>query len=127
MSTDIPPVKANTSQDPKTRLSEYEMVSQIRSEDFLCTSAGAVPDSAFSTLLLAGHETTSNATSFMLWELAKHQDVQARLRREIGSVRAANGGAQLTADDLDRMPYLQAVVKVLDLSVGILRSLPVTS
>lgn len=48
----------------------------------------------------------------MLWELAKHQDVQARLRREIGSVRAANGGAPLTAEDLDRMPYLQAVVKV---------------
>ncbi|KAF9646191.1 cytochrome P450 [Thelephora ganbajun] len=88
-------VKANNSQDPKTRLSEYEMISQIR------------------TLLLAGHETTSNAMSFMLWELAKHQDVQARLRREIESARAANGGAPLAADDLDRMPYLHAVVKEL--------------
>ena len=55
----------------------------------------------------------------MLWELAKHQDVQARLRREIGSVRAANGGAPLTAEDLDHMPYLHAVVKVLKSPIGI--------
>lgn len=54
----------------------------------------------------------SNSMSFMLWELAKHQDVQARLRREIASVRAANGGAPLAAEDLENMPYLQAVVKV---------------
>ena len=127
VNADVLPVKANTSQDPKTRLSEYEMVSQIRSEEFLRTSAGPIPDSEYSTLLLAGHETTSNATSFMLWELAKHQDVQARLRREIGSVRAANGSTPLTAEDLDRMPYLQAVVKVLKLPIGTSRSSPVTS
>ena len=48
----------------------------------------------------------------MLWELAKHRDVQTRLRQEIESTRAAGGGAPLTADNLERMPYLQAVVKV---------------
>lgn len=48
----------------------------------------------------------------MLWELAKHQDVQLRLRREIESAKAANGGAPPTAEDLEAMPYLQAVVKV---------------
>lgn len=58
----------------------------------------------------------------MLWELAKHQDVQARLRQEIASVRAANGGAPLTAEDLDNIPYLQAVVKVQRLSVDISKS-----
>jgi len=100
------------------------MISQIRSEEFLRTSAGHIPDPEFSTLLLAGHETTSNATSFMLWELAKHQDVQARLRREIGSVRAANGGAPLTAEDLDRMPYLQAVVKVPKSPIDVSRGSP---
>ena len=50
--------------------------------------------------------------SFLLWELAKHQGVQTRLRREIDSTRAASGGAPLTADDLEHMPYLQAVLKV---------------
>lgn len=50
--------------------------------------------------------------SFMLWELAKHQEVQMRLRREIESVRMANKGSSLTPHDLDNMPYLQAVVKV---------------
>ena len=63
----------------------------------------------------------------MLWELAKHQDVQARLRREIGSVRAAKGGAPLTADDLDHMPYLQAVVKVQRSPLGTFGCLQVTS
>ena len=115
MHADIPSVKANSSHDPKTQLSEYEMISQIRlvlSLNFgLCRSLFN-PPSPLSTLLLAGHETTSNAMNFMLWELAKHKHVQARLRGEIESVRAANGGSPLTADDLEHMPYLQAVVKV---------------
>ena len=118
-------MKANNSQDPKARLSEYEMVSQIRSEDFLQTSPSSAPNLALSTLLLAGHETTSNAMSFMLWEVAKHQDVQARLRREIKSIRVGNGGAPLTVEDLDHMPYLQAVVKVQRSQVGVSRSSPV--
>jgi hypothetical protein len=50
--------------------------------------------------------------SFMLWELAKHQEVQAHLRRVIKSARAANNGGPLTAHDLENIPYLNAVVKV---------------
>lgn len=50
--------------------------------------------------------------NFLLWELAKHQEVQARLRREIKSARATNNGSPLTVHDLDNMPYLHAVVKV---------------
>lgn len=50
--------------------------------------------------------------SFMLWELAKHQDVQARVRREVESAKAKNGGTLLSTEDFDNMPYLQAVVKV---------------
>jgi cytochrome P450 len=50
--------------------------------------------------------------SFMLWELAKHKHVQVRLRNEVESFRVANDGSPLTAEDLEHMPYLQAVVKV---------------
>lgn len=50
--------------------------------------------------------------SFMLWELAKHKDVQTRLRDEIKSARSANNGTPFAAHNLDEIPYLQAVIKV---------------
>ncbi len=38
------------------------------------------------TILLAGHETTANALTFALWQVAKHSDIQARMRAEIDTV-----------------------------------------
>jgi cytochrome P450 len=58
------------------------------------------------TIMLAGHETTANALSFSLWLLAKHPEMQRRLREEAMCVlgdRAAN------ADDYRRLPYATQV------------------
>ena len=63
------------------------------------------------TVLFAGHETTTNALSFLLLELARNPDIQTRLRQEIHRAKAANQGRDFTMTNLEAMPYMQAVVK----------------
>ncbi|PSS30876.1 hypothetical protein PHLCEN_2v2603 [Hermanssonia centrifuga] len=89
-------VRANISENPKTRISEDEMVAQM------------------AVLTLAGHETTANTASWFLWELAKHPEFQNKLREEIFAVRSqisARGDSELTVEDLDGMVYLPAAMK----------------
>ena len=52
----------------------------------------------------------------MLLELARNPKVQSKLRDEIRKTEStvyARGDSQLKAQDLDAMPYLNAVIKVL--------------
>jgi cytochrome P450 len=58
------------------------------------------------TIMLAGHETTANALSFALWLLAKHPEIQERLREE--AVRVL-GDRAATAEDYGRLPYATQV------------------
>ena len=62
--------------------------------------------------MAAGHETTGASMTFAGFLLAKHQDVQTRLREEIReagfpSVRDPN--SSITAEDIEKTPYLTAV------------------
>ncbi|PBK75905.1 cytochrome P450 [Armillaria solidipes] len=88
-------VKANASQNPETRLSEQELLAQMI------------------TIIMAGHETTSNSLSWALLELAKHPEIQSKLRNEIRAMEPLilSRGGLFTATDFDNMPYLTAVVK----------------
>jgi len=60
------------------------------------------------TLMIAGHETTANALSWLWYLLDRHPDEQGRLRAEI---IAATGGSAPTVDDLPRLPRLKAVIQ----------------
>nr|BAL05189.1 cytochrome P450 [Phanerodontia chrysosporium] len=89
-------VRANSSENPRSQLSEEEMVSQM------------------ATLTLAGHETTANTITWLLYELAKHPEYQQKMREEIAVKRAeinARGDADFTMDDLESMQYLHAALK----------------
>ncbi|TFK84945.1 cytochrome P450 [Polyporus arcularius HHB13444] len=89
-------VRANASEDPKHRLSHVEMISQM------------------STFLLAGHETTSNSMSWLLYELARHPEHQALLRQEIQAVRARvaeRGDSDLSVSDMDSMHLVVSTIK----------------
>jgi len=58
----------------------------------------------------AGFETSSGTMSFTLYEMAKHQDLQKRLRQEIfDTLNACNG--KITYDHIMEMKYLDCVVK----------------
>lgn len=89
-------VKANTGENEKGKLSEEEMFGEMR------------------TILLAGHETVAVTLLWTLLELARHPEVQNTLRKEIRETEKnvrAHGGTYFTANDLDDMPYLAAVLK----------------
>lgn len=67
----------------------------------------------YSTLLLAGHETTATSFTWFLWEIAKHPESQERIREEITDFRRRRGESQFSAVDLDNMAYTQAALKVM--------------
>jgi cytochrome P450 len=58
------------------------------------------------TVMLAGHETTANALSFAMWELARNPDVQERLYAEC---RAVLGRRTPSADDYSKLAYAALV------------------
>ena len=71
--------------------------------------------SQMAALMLAGHETTANTITWLLWELAKHPEFQDKLRAEIVQKRSeviARGDADLTMEELESMQFLQAAMKV---------------
>jgi len=89
-------VHANASEDEKTRMSEEEMISQMR------------------TLLLAGYESTATTLSWSLLEITRHPDVQTKLRHEIHEMERkiqSRGDTEFIATDFESMPYLTAVLK----------------
>jgi cytochrome P450 len=79
----------------------------------LLMSTHAAPDSEHDlqairdelmTILLAGHETTTNALAFVFYYVLADAQVHARLQRELEE-------APLEAEALTRLPYLDAVIK----------------
>jgi cytochrome P450 len=58
------------------------------------------------TILLAGHETTANALSFALWQVAKYTDVQQKMHEEIDAVC---GDRTPEAADFRRLNYVERV------------------
>ncbi len=65
--------------------------------------------------MFAGHESTATTLSWTFLELAKHHEVQNRLRAEIRKKERVvfnRGDTEFSVQDLDTMPYLTAVVKV---------------
>ncbi|KAG8794519.1 hypothetical protein FRC12_023926 [Ceratobasidium sp. 428] len=61
-----------------------------------------------STFLAAGHETSGTATTWALYALTQHPEVQTRLRHEL---RSAGLGDEPSMADLDKLPYLDCVVR----------------
>ncbi|RPD78489.1 cytochrome P450 [Lentinus tigrinus ALCF2SS1-7] len=89
-------IKANASADPKTRLTDAELMAEMY------------------TLTLAGHETTSSTLTFLTYELARHPEYQARMRKEIQDRRAlaaARGDADFTVEDLDSLSLTVNAIK----------------
>ncbi len=67
------------------------------------------------TLTIAGHETTASTLTFLLYELARNQGYQSRLREEIRGIRAqatVRGCGNFTIEDLDSMTLVTNAIKV---------------
>ncbi|KAJ3928287.1 MAG: cytochrome P450 [Lentinula lateritia] len=83
-------VKSNMNGEPSQRMSDEDVLAQIP------------------TFFVAGHETTSTVgTTWALFGLVQHQDVQKKLREELCTMATDNP----TMEQLNSLPYLDAVVK----------------
>jgi cytochrome P450 len=80
---------------------------EARTEEGDGLSDAEIRDQAI-TLLFAGHDTTTATVGFLLWELARHPEVLARLRAELDEATggAPPGFAQLAGG----LPYLDQVL-----------------
>ncbi|KAJ4494835.1 cytochrome P450 [Lentinula edodes] len=86
-------VHANQEEDPTKALDEDEVLSQM------------------ATIILAGHETTASAMTWILYALTKSPKDQEIIYREIQEVRERNGDNEPSPQDLDSMPFFNAVIK----------------
>ncbi|KAJ3881037.1 cytochrome P450 [Lentinula edodes] len=77
-------VHANQEEDPKKRLDEDEE---------------------------AGHETTASTMTWILYALTKNPKDQEKIYREIQEIRERNGDNEPSPQDLDSMPFFNAVIK----------------
>ncbi|ESK85957.1 cytochrome p450 [Moniliophthora roreri MCA 2997] len=59
------------------------------------------------TFLVAGHETTSTATTWALYLLTLHPEIQSKVREELLSVSTS----EPTMDELNALPYLDKFVR----------------
>ncbi|KAJ7200431.1 cytochrome P450 [Mycena pura] len=84
-------VKANMSDDipDHQRLSDADVIAQVP------------------TFLIAGHETTSTATAWVLHALSLHPAIQTKLRGELQTLRSECP----TMDELNSLPYLEHVIR----------------
>ncbi|KAF8525587.1 cytochrome P450 [Hysterangium stoloniferum] len=90
-------IRANLAENPKDRLSEVEVLSQL------------------TTLFFAGHDTTATAITWAIYELARNPEYQTLVRNEIRATRTQatqRGEDELSVADLDSMKSLLSLMKV---------------
>ncbi|CAG2112131.1 unnamed protein product, partial [Medioppia subpectinata] len=63
------------------------------------------------TFMFEGHDTTSVSMSWTLYLLGRHPKVQDRLHEELDAVFGTDITRDITAEDIARMTYLDAVLK----------------
>lgn len=63
------------------------------------------------TFMFEGHDTTTSAISFCLWEISRDAKVQAQLLEEILQVLGTDRSRAVTTRDLNEMKYLECVIK----------------
>lgn len=84
------------------------MLLSLRDED---SGAALTPQEVFDQCMVtfqAGHDTTTSALLWWSWLMASHPEAAQRAADEVDAVL---GGATPTADDVTRLPWLQATLK----------------
>ncbi|XP_072035784.1 cytochrome P450 4F12-like [Amphiura filiformis] len=63
------------------------------------------------TFMFEGHDTTSSALSWIVYNLANHPELQERCRKEVDEVIEGKGDDELEWDDLTKLEYLTQFIK----------------
>jgi cytochrome P450 len=83
------------------------MLLQVEDEDGAPMGDDELLDECM-TLFVAGHETTAAALTWTWYLLGRHAEARERVYEEVDRVL---GGEPVTAQDVEQMPYLEAVIK----------------
>lgn len=110
-------VQANMEQNARGKMDEGELLSQLQYDSLFLLHGvfTSLTQSSFRTIAFAGHETTSTATTWVFYEIAKRPAIQERLRAEIQAKRTqklARNDPEWNWKDFEEMEYLTAVMKV---------------
>ena len=62
------------------------------------------------TFIIAGHDTTSIATSFAIYLLGLNQEIQSKVVQELAAVVGTSSDLQLTSDNVRKLVYLEQVL-----------------
>lgn len=105
----------------KRKLNEYEKQEKLQDDTqsekmeflkYLVSTSDLTYEDLLATyvdIYFAGVDTTATAILWTLYQLAKHQDKQLKLREEIST--ALKPGELVTSKSLSKMPYLKVCVK----------------
>jgi cytochrome P450 len=61
-------------------------------------------------ILIAGYDTTGTTLAFAAYQLAKHPEIQERLREEVEEVCGEDMNEDISYDDLHKMTYLDQII-----------------
>jgi cytochrome P450 family 4 len=98
-------VKATT----KKRLSLLDLLLSYHLEDKTMTEE-EVQDH-LDTFTFAGHDTTALTLTFVLWRIARHQDIQKKLQEEVDGFLNDKEEKYFSADGIKQLPFLEMVLK----------------
>lgn len=63
------------------------------------------------TFMFEGHDTTTSAISFTLYQLALHPDIQEKIYKEVAEIYENDSKTKMTYQKLNEMKYLEMVIK----------------
>ncbi|CAI5450589.1 unnamed protein product [Caenorhabditis angaria] len=63
------------------------------------------------TFMFAGHDTTTSASSFALWNIAHNSDVQQKIYEELVEVFGEDPRTDVTLENISKLGYLDKVLK----------------
>ena len=96
---------------PQERTDIMAMLVAARDEDGQPMSDDEIRDELI-TMLVAGHETTATSLSWVVHRLLQNSDVLAKAQAEVASVTSSeSNGADLSAEQIAELSYLDAVIK----------------
>ena len=64
------------------------------------------------TFMFEGHDTTAAAVTFFCYLMGRYPDVQKKVQEELDSIFGDNHERECTMDDIQKMTYLDCVIKV---------------
>jgi len=94
--------------DPDRRRDLLDMLLQAKDADTGEVMSDEQIKHELLTLILAGHETTANALTFLYYALSRHPEVREKVRQEVDTVL---GDRMPTPADLKKLEYVTCVIE----------------